>query len=121
MTKMPQISFRDLQEAAERSEHREAFRVLEGRNDYRIGVGARLETPHQPSFFIEVLVYICQRSSKVDLVVLQEKLELLKELQARGYSMICQDYSCISCETTISSENIASEHEFLKSVTKRLT
>ena len=120
MRKKLQIDFQDLQEEAERSEHKEAFRVLERRNDYRMGVGARLETPHHPSFFVEVLVNICQRSSKVDLVVLQEKLELLKELQARGYSMSCQDYSCISCETTVSSDNIASEYEFLKSIAKRL-
>jgi len=121
MRKMLQISFQDLQEEAERSEHKEAFRVLERRNDYRIGVGARLEMPRHPSFFVEVLVQICRRSSKVDLILMREKLQLLEELQARGYSLSCQDYSCMSCETTVSSENIASEYEFLKSATKRLT
>ena len=114
------VDIQTLRERAKKSEDKESFTVLSKNRSWRIGVGAALEKTDEPSFFFEVLIYMCPKSSKVNLSVLEEKLTILKELQLRGYSMSCQDHSCISCERTISSEDITSEFKFLKSMTKKI-
>ena len=114
------IDIKVLLEKAKNSEHKESYRVLERSRNYRIGIGARLEPTDQPSFFFEILVYLCPQSSKFDLQVLEKNLVLLKELQARGYSLSCQDDRCISCETTVPPQNLAAEYENIKSITKRI-
>lgn len=112
------IDVQALLEDAKSSEHKESFRVLERSRDHRIGVGARLTSSNLPSYFLEVLIYLCPSSSSVNLLSLEKKLILLKELQARGYSLNCQD-NCISCEANVPSKNLVPEHETIKSIMKR--
>ena len=114
------IDIKVLLEKAKNSEHKESYRVLERSRNYRIGIGARLEPPDQPSFFFEILVYLCPQSSKFDLQVLEKNLVFLKELQAREYSLSCQDDKCITCETTVPPQNLAAEYETIKSIIKRI-
>ena len=113
------IDVQALQENAKNSEHKESYRVLERSRNYRIGVGARLTSSSQPSFFLETLIYLCPNSSRVDLPLFEKNLMFLRELQARGYSLNCQD-SCISCETTVPPQNLATEYGTIKSITKRI-
>ncbi len=114
------IDVQALQEEAKNSEYKESYRVLERSRNYRIGLGVRLEPTDQPSFFFEILVYLCPQSSKFDLQVLEKNLMFLKELQVRGYSLSCQDDRCIACETISPPQNLAAEYETIKSITKRL-
>jgi len=114
------IDVKALLEEAKNSEHKESYRILERNPKYRIGIGIRLESSGQPSFFIETLVYLCPNPSRIDLSLLEKTLILLKELQARGYSLSCQDDHCISCETTVPPQNLAAEYETIKSITKSI-
>jgi len=118
--KQIKIDVKALLEEAKNSEHKESYRILERNPKYRIGIGIRLESSGQPSFFIETLVYLCPNPSKIDLSLLEKTVILLKELQARGYSLSCQDDHCILCETTVPPQNLAAEYETIKSITKRL-
>jgi len=119
MDNIKTVDIQALRKEADSSEHKEAYKVLEKSKNYRIGVGVRLESTNQPSFFLEVLVYLCPNSPQVDISLLQKNVMFLRELQARGYSLVCQDDNCISCETTVSLQNLASEYETVKMVMER--
>ena len=119
MKEKNKIDVEVLQEEAKNSEGQESFRVLERSLDHRIGVGARLTPSDHPSYFLEVLIYLCPGSSTVNLHSLESKLMLLKELQARGYSLNCEG-NCISCETTVPPQKLAAECETIESITKKI-
>jgi hypothetical protein len=99
-----------LLEEAETSEHQEAYRTLERHLNYRIGVGVRLTPPQSPSFFVEVIIYLCSSLEIVDLDVLEKSLACLKKLKAKHYAVTCQDNNCISCEAVVPAPNLAQEH-----------
>jgi hypothetical protein len=110
------LDVKALLEQAKTSEHKEACRILERSHNYRIGAGARLTSPDQMSFYIEILVYLCTDSSQVDLEILEKSVACLKELQRRNYSLDCQDSNCISCEVIVPPQNLAVEYETAKSI-----
>jgi hypothetical protein len=109
-----------LVEDAKASEHGEAYRTLDKDLNFRIGIGARLTSPSAPSFFVEILIYLCRSLSTVDLEALEKSLTCLKELQARNYSLIGQDDNCISCETTTPAQNLAEEYTTVRSLLKAI-
>jgi hypothetical protein len=118
MKKNPQLETKALLEEAKASEHGEAYKTLNRNPNCRVGLGARLASPGAPSFFIEILIYLCPSSGEADLRVLEKSLKCLKELQARSYSLTCQDDNCISCETTVPEQSLAAEYEVVNSLIK---
>ncbi len=98
-----------LLEEAETSEHQEAYRKLERHLNYRIGVGVRLTPPKSPSFFVEVMIYLCPSLEIVDLDVLEKSLACLKKLNANHYVVTWQDNNCVSCEAVVPAPNLAEE------------
>jgi len=119
MEERKRVNTEALIKEARQSEHKESYKVLERRSRYRIGVGARLDASSQPSFFVEVLIYLCEPSSIVLLQDLETKLAFIKELEARGYSLNCEDSSCISCEAILPPARLVSEHRTICSIAKR--
>jgi hypothetical protein len=91
---------------------------LDKGSNCRVGVGARLTSSGAPSFFIEIIIYLCPSSGETDLQVLEKSLKCLKELKARNYSLTCQDDNCISCETTVPERSLAAEYEAISSLIK---
>lgn len=120
MNATKRINVQALQEAAKNSEHKESYLVLEKNRNYRLGVGVRLPSPNHPSFFLEVLVYLCSDDSQVDLLLLERKLSFLRELQEREYVLSCQNDSSIFGEITIPAENLETEYETIESIGQRL-
>ncbi len=53
---------------------------------------------------------------KTDLNIIEKGLKCLKELQARNYSITCQDINCVSREATIPAKNIDEEYVAVKSL-----
>jgi hypothetical protein len=109
-----------LLEEAKASEHKEAYRTLDKNQSFRIGIGVRLNSPSASSFFVEILIFLCPNLSIANLEALERSLTCLKELQARNYSLICQDDSCISCEKTAPVQNLAVEYAAVKSLLKAI-
>jgi hypothetical protein len=107
-----------LLEEAKASEHGEAYRTLNKDQNFRIGVGVRLTPPNQPSFFVEILIYLCPTFRNADLAVLEKSLTCLKELKARNYTLTCQDGNSISCEATVPAANLAEEYGKVKALMK---
>jgi hypothetical protein len=114
------IDIHILKSQAEKSEHGESYTVLERTRHYRVGVGARLGPSSQPSYFLEVVVHLCPSTFEVDTAVLEKSLAFLKDLQARSYSLSCEDDGCVSCEINVSPDNLSSEYEAVKSVIRKI-
>jgi hypothetical protein len=104
---------------AEASEHGEAYVTLTRSSNYRIGVGVRISSSDTPSFFIEIIIYLCLGSVRADLSLLQKSLSCLKRLQARKYSISYQNDNCIICEKTLSIQNLYREYETANLLVKR--
>lgn len=111
---------RELKKRAAQSECKESYRVLVGGRKYRISVGAWARRAGHPSLFFEVLVYLCSSAAKVDVHGLERAVAFLKQLQARGHSLNCEDDYCISCEMTVPSKNASAEYERLASTATRV-
>ncbi len=105
-----------LLEEAKNAEHKEAYRTLEKNQNYRIGIGVRLTLLNTPSFFIEILLYLCPNSNNVNLKTLEKNLTCLKTLQTRNYTLTCQDDNCISCEKTTPTQNLTKEYTTVKAL-----
>lgn len=109
-----QVNTKNLLKHAKASQHKEAYRTLDKTPNYRIGIGARLNTPDAPSFFIEILLYLCPNPTKVDLVAMEQGLIALKDLQTRSYTLTNQDDHCISCEATLDAQKLFTEYAAIK-------
>jgi hypothetical protein len=107
-------------EGAKASVHMEAYKTLDRNLNFRIGIGVRLKPPDAPSFFVEILIYLCPTFSKADLSVLEKSLACLKKLQIRNYSLTCQDGNCISCEKAVPSKQLVEEYSAVKSLIKKV-
>lgn len=115
------IDVEALEEDARSSEYRESYRVLERFGSYRIGVGARLSSSGQATFFVEVVVSFCHDSTGIDLMLLEKNLMFLKELQALGYSLSCQEDNNVSCEMVASSNSLASDYRMVRSTAEKIS
>ena len=111
---------RELTKRAAQSECKESYRVLVGGRKYHISVGARARRASHSTVFFEVLIYLCSSAAKVDVHELERAVAFLKQLQARGYSLNCEDDYCISCEMTVPPKNASAEYERLASTATRV-
>jgi hypothetical protein len=119
LKKTKSIDSATLLKEANESEHRESYMLLAKTNDYRVGVGTEMTVSNQPSFFFEIVVYLCPGAEKADLQVLERGLILLKELEAKGFSLSCQDSNCISCHKTVIAERLVAEYEEIEPIIRR--
>jgi len=108
------LNTKTLLEEAKNIEHKEAYRTLDKNENFRIGIGVRLTPPNAPSFFIEILIYLCPNSTNVNLKTLEKNLTCLKTMQTRNYTLTCQDDNCISCEKTTPTQNLTEEYTTVK-------
>jgi hypothetical protein len=119
MNQTKPVDTKALMEEAKVSRDKEAYKLLEKTLSYRIGVGARTDSPNPPSFFIEVIVKLSTENGEVNLPRLEKTLHVLRVLQERGYSLTYQDNNSISCEKTTSIHEISQECETTKSIINR--
>jgi len=109
-----------LLEEAKASEHKEAYQTLMRSTNYRIGAGARRTPSNTTSFFVEVIICLCPCNNKADLEVLEKTLSCLKKLEARRYSLSCEDDNHISCEATVPAPNLAQEYDKVRALMKAI-
>lgn len=119
MKKVGEIDIQSLREKAMNSQDDESFEVLRKSRNYRIGVGVRRESAGRLLFFLEVLINVCIVGCAVDLERMEKSLVLLKELRNIGYSLMCEENGCISCEIAAASQDLVEEYAKIDSVTCR--
>lgn len=117
MTQPKSIDVKSLIEEAKASRDKEAFKLLEKTNYYRIGIGARINAPASAYFFIEVIIALSPGNDEVRLSYLEKSLSSLKTLQEEGYRLTFQDDK-ISCEKIISPLKMFKEYTRAKSITR---
>jgi hypothetical protein len=101
------------------SRDNESYQLLEKTTAYRIGVGARAESPDAHSLFLEVLITFSTKKSDVDLEQLEKTVHLLKTLYARGYMLSYLDgTNTISCERLLPYQKLSKEYTTVKSLVK---
>jgi hypothetical protein len=103
---------------AQASEDKEAYKALEKTPNYRIGIGARVNAPDPPIFFIEILIQLSPTQIKTEPDVFEKSLACLKELQKKKYAVTCQDSQYIACETSLPAKSIDKEYNKIKSLMK---
>jgi len=91
------------------SEHNEAYKPMGKLDGISVGVGARATAQGEPAFFIEVLIPFCS-GSMVDLDRMEGKLEILRRLEERSYSLTCQDDMSFSCELVTREKDLENEY-----------
>jgi len=116
MSQTEQIDTEALIENAKNSADKEAYKLLDKTRSYRIGIGARVNSPTPPAFFIEVVITLSTEKGKVNLPRLKRMLISLKTLQSEGYTLTYQDNNSISYEKTILINEILQQHAAAKSM-----
>ena len=109
MRSAAEIDTERLAREARASEHNEAYKPMGKLDGISVGVGARATAQGEPAFFIEVLIPVCS-GSEVDLDRLEGKLEILRRLEERSYSLICQDDMSFSCELVTRKNDLENEY-----------
>jgi hypothetical protein len=115
------INIHLLQEEAKKSEDKEAFTVLARMPNCRVGAGARLKSPEQTIFFVEIIVNLCAGHHVVNLDFLEKNLAILRQLKERGYVLTCEEDGTVSCEFAVPSENLTAEYEAITVIIDRST
>ncbi|UCH57060.1 MAG: hypothetical protein JSV18_06905 [Candidatus Bathyarchaeota archaeon] len=118
MRSTTEIDTERLAREAKGSEHNEAYQPMGKLDGISMGVGARATTQGEPAFFIEVLIPVCS-GSQVDLDRLEGRLEILRRLEERRYSLTCQDDMILSCELKTRGEELEGEYERAISIVAR--
>jgi len=119
MRKTNKIDADSLQEEAKKSEDKEAFAVLARMRNCRVGVGARLESPSKPIFFVEIIANLCTDHHALNLDSLENSLLILRKLEEKGYVLTCEDDGSVSCELAVPSENLTLEYKAAISILTR--
>lgn len=95
---------------AEIAQHKEAYMQLQHGKTFRVGIGARAETPKpSPSLFIEAVINLTP-NSEVDLHQLEKTIKCLKKLQAKKYTLTYQGNSHVTCEATATTKNLTKKY-----------
>jgi hypothetical protein len=102
---------------AKASKDKEAYKLLEKNQTYRIGVGARIDSPDAPSFFVEVLINLSDGHGEVDLPRLEKTVICLNALHTRGY-LLAYDGNSVSCESKKGFQNLNDEYSAVKALMK---
>jgi len=74
------LDLKALVKKAKTSRDKEAFKLLENTQSYRIGVGVRAASPDSLSFFIEIIIKLSTENDEVNLQRFEKTLCLLKAL-----------------------------------------
>jgi pyruvate formate-lyase activating enzyme-like uncharacterized protein len=119
MRKTNRIDTHSLREEAENSEDKEAFKVLARMRNCRVGVGARMESPAKPIFFIEIIAILCADHHTLNLNSLENNMLILKKLKKRGYTFSWEEDGAVSCELEVPAENLTLEYLTAISIIKK--
>lgn len=96
------VNSRSLQDRARRSAAGEAYDPVAKGPGFRIGVGARRPSGHQPVIFVEVVLNPFPDRPRVRPEQLREEGDHVAWLEARGYGIACDDDGTITCERAVS-------------------
>ena len=113
------INPKELLEKAKNSKDKETYIPLYKTPTYRIGAGVRAK-PNSPTFFIEIIVNLSDKTKKVNLDKLEKTSRCLKLLQARKYTLTYEYDNSIVCEKTNESQKLNEGYQFARLLLEQL-
>jgi hypothetical protein len=119
MTKQKRIDTTALSARAHDSQEKEAYLQLEKTPGYRVGIVAKVSSPLTSSLSMEIIIDIATEGGEVNLQELENTLNCMKALKARGYFLIYEDSLSVSAENLNVAENIEQEYDSIKSIMKQ--
>lgn len=96
-------------EEARNYDDAESYRLIHHSPHYRIGYGTRVINENKPSTFVEVAVTLLHDRPEVSVALLEKDLQIIKGLQARGYTLNCHDDACVSAELCVPPHKMQAE------------
>ena len=108
MTSSDSIDVERLAEEARASEHGEAYKAIAKNEDYRIGIGARVNGGLV--YFIEVVVPVTS-GPQVELGEMERSLDVLKRLEKEGFTLTPQEDGSISGELLVHEDELERGYE----------
>ncbi len=102
-----------LAEEARASEHGEAYRAMAKSEDYRIGIGARVNGGLV--YFVEVVAPVTS-GPQVELGEMERSLDVLKRLEKEGFALTPQEDGSISGEFLASKARLEEAYERVLSI-----
>jgi hypothetical protein len=112
------IDEKRLAEEARASEHGEAYRAMEKIDEYRIGIGARVNGGLV--YFVEVVVPVTS-GPRVELGEMERSLDVLKRLDEEGFTLTPQEDGSISGELLVPEDELERGYERVVSILKSLS
>ncbi len=113
MASLDSIDVERLAEEARASEHGEAYRAMAKSEDYRIGIGARVNGGLV--YFIEVVAPVTS-GPQVELGEMERSLDVLKRLEEEGFTLTPQEDGSISGEFLVSKGGLEDAYERVLSI-----
>ena len=110
------IDERRLAEEARASEHGEAYRAMAKSDEYRIGIGARVNGGLV--YFVEVVVPVTS-GPQVELGEMERSLDVLKRLEEAGFALTPQEDGSISGELLVQEDELEEAYERALSIIAR--
>ena len=112
------IDEKRLAEEARASEHGEAYRTMEKIDEYRIGIGARVNGGLV--YFVEVVVPVTS-GPRVELGEMERSLDVLKRLDEEGFTLTPQEDGSISGELLVPEDELERGYARVVSILKSLS
>lgn len=104
-----------LAEEARASEHGEAYRAMAKSDEYRIGIGARVNGGLV--YFVEVVVP-ATAGPQIELGEMERRLDVLKRLEEEGFTLTPQEDGSISGELLVQKGELERGYERAASILK---
>ncbi|MFP4141953.1 MAG: hypothetical protein ACLFSM_06625 [Thermoplasmata archaeon] len=115
------IDTSELKKNASKDELKEAYQTVNKGDNYKIGAGARIiDKPENMTFFLEVVLSLCEKEHELDLKELRSKLEVLESFDSLGYKLKCENDKTVICEKNILESEIKREYENLERIFSNL-
>jgi hypothetical protein len=100
---------KSLLEQAQKSDDGEAYASVAKGAGFRIGVGTRMARGRSPNLFVEVVLDPFPERPRVNSERLADQSQIVARLEARGYTVACEDDGTIACECTVDANRAAGE------------
>ena len=108
----------ELKEELQEDNKLEAYRNLQRKDSYKIGVAARINSETNIDYIMEVSIRLCSSNSVLNLDNLRRKVSIMDKLQLNGYEIGCEDDNYIYCEKNIEESELMTENTFVQEIFK---
>lgn len=113
-----EINTEELEKKAKEHELSESFETLKKSDEYKVGIGVRIPKPSITSYFLEIVLPICEEGETLDISKLKKRIDLFEKLEELDYKFKCEKDNSVICEKKIGENNLKEELEHISFLMK---